>query len=114
MFERKDTLLESAESAFDGFLAPRDSEENEFTYVTTECKFTDPELLTAIVVFEKRAQLIVNNIVDDHKPVAEKADMFEALSNYLQTTDAYDSETDYKKHVIPNVNDMLKLFESLV
>jgi len=113
MFNSSETLKASAENAFAVYLAERGDVACEYTYLKDECDFTDPEIFFAIENFEIRARAILEK-ADNTKPVGSLANAFEGLSFYMQTTDSYDSEEDWKDNIKDNVDEMLTLFEQLV
>ena len=113
MFDGTDTLKGSAEYAFSCLLSDRDDVENMYTYVTNELNFTKPTILNTLESYEVRAKEIMKR-ADDTKPVGSLADAFESESMYLQSSDMFDSETDFINSYLPNINNMLVLFEQLV
>jgi len=112
MFDRNDTMKASAENAFNTYLAERGDIENEYTYLQEECEFTNPLIFSKIEDFERRAKAIIE-IADDTVSVGPLADAFEGLSFYMQTSDAYDSESYWLSTIPNNVDEMLSLFEQL-
>lgn len=113
LFDPSDNLKDSAYVAFDGLFGDAGSDDHELTYVTTQLAFNSEEVRTRLTSLEKRARALVDNITSDES-VGEKANAFEALSFYMQTTDVYDygMEQDYIEVVIGGMEEMMDVFEA--
>lgn len=113
MFDPSDNLKDSAYNAFSGLFGDAGSDNHELTYVTTELAFNSKEVRKRLTSLEKRAHTLVDNITSD-EPVGAKAEVFEALSFYMQTSDVYDygMEQDYIEVVIGGMEEMMTVFEA--
>lgn len=117
IFCNDDTFREAALTAFGGLIGSKNGPDNELAYVINECDFTSKAVSNGLTALETRAATLMSNIKANkltRKQIGAAAGMFEDLSFYLETSDAYDCEDDYVKYVIGGMDKMMDAFEMVV